>query len=96
MLKTLTVSSMLLVSGAALAQSIDSRWNPAGVNTADPNNTPRAGMTITSPTVGQSVADPRRLDAAGRANTEDPLSTNSGATGASGDPVNPMANPRMR
>ena len=96
MLKTLTIASMLLVSGAAFAQSIDSRGNAAGVNTADPNNTPRAGMTITSPTVGQSVVDPRRLDATGRANTDNPLSTNSGATGASGDPVNPMANPRAR
>ena len=97
MLKTLTIASMLLVSGAAFAQSMDgTRGNATGSTTADPNSAPRAGTTGTSPmTSGTGVTTPRGLDAAGRANTSDPLSTNSGATGATGQPVNPStADPR--
>jgi hypothetical protein len=37
-----------------------------------------------------------KFDPAGRANTSDPGSVNSGATNAAGQPVNPMANPEAR
>jgi hypothetical protein len=58
-------------------------------NTADPNSAPGMGSQGTR-TTGQG------LDAAGRANTSDPNSARSGGTGASGQPVDPTANPRQR
>jgi hypothetical protein len=100
MLKTVIVASMLLLSGAAMAQSVGN-GDPANANTTDPNSAPWAAAPRARPitgTTGMGRQDVRQegLDAVGRANTSDPNSAMSGATNAAGQPVNPMADPRSR
>ena len=91
--KTLALAlSLALAPGVAIAQGVgNSGGNPARADTADSNSAPRMGTQGTQPqTSGRS------LDAAGKANTSDPNSARSGGTDASGNPVNPQANPRER
>jgi hypothetical protein len=63
---------------------------PARANTADPNSAP---MATDRATTGSGFG---KFDPAGRADTSDPGSVNSGATNAAGQPANPMANPEAR
>lgn len=58
-------------------------------NTADPNSAP-----LVPP--GPATTGKRTLDPVGRANTSDLNSAFSGATNSAGQPVNPVANPRVR
>jgi hypothetical protein len=90
---------MLTATGAvtgAMAQSVGNGGNPAAANTTDPNSAPMAGSAGTRMDTHRSTTGSGRVDAAGRANTSDPSSANSGGTDASGRPVNPAANPRVR
>jgi hypothetical protein len=101
MLKALTITSMLLMSGAAMAQSVGNSGNPAAANTTDPNSAPMAGSSGIRmdgrATTGRSSGNMGGgLDAAGRANTADPNSANSGGTNAAGRPANPMTQPMGR
>lgn len=99
MIKALAIASTLLMSGAAMAQTYGPT-DPGAANTTDPNSAPLVSPRGAPPPV--FVAPPGAttgfggLDAAGRANTSDPNSAYSGATDATGRPVNPMADPRMR
>jgi hypothetical protein len=88
--------ALALTSGVAMAQSVGNSGNPARADTTDPNSAPMMGSQGTrGQTTGQGHM--RHVpDAAGRANTSDPNSAMSGGTGASGQPVNPMADPRQR
>jgi hypothetical protein len=104
MLKTLTITSMLLMSGAAMAQSVGNSGNPGAANTTDPNSAPMAGSAGTrtdgraTTGAGSNMGNMGRggLDAAGRANTSDPNSANSAGTNAAGRPANPTVNPMTR
>jgi hypothetical protein len=90
----LLAASLAIMPGLAIAQSYGSGGNPGAANTTDPNSAPRMGS--------QGTRDDRattgfgRVDPAGRANTSDPGSTNSGGTNAAGRPANPRANPEER
>jgi hypothetical protein len=91
-LKTLALAlSLAFAPGVAFAQSVGNSGDPARADTADPNSAPRMGTQGTQPQTSGSS-----LDAAGKANTSDPNSARSGGTDASGNPVNPQANPRQR
>jgi hypothetical protein len=89
-MKIVLALALTLAAGAAMAQSVGNGGKPGRADTTDPNSAPMMGSQGTRSTTG------RGLDPAGRANTSDPNSARSGATGATGRPVDPTANPRRR
>lgn len=99
MMKALTIASTLLMSGAAMAQTYGPT-SPGAADTTDPNSaplaSPRGAPPVPAPRPGETTGYGAPLDPAGRANTSDPNSAYSGATGATGRPANPMADPRVR
>ena len=90
----LLAASLIIMPGMAIAQSTGNAGNPGAANTTDPNSAPAMGSQGTRG--NRATTGSGQLDPAGRANTSDPGSTNSGGTNAVGQPANPRANPEER